>query len=96
MSGASPVSDTALLFVVVNVTSLSGCTPQPTPHPSQTAFFPVVHLSWDWDAATDLLDSESLRIGRGIPCSLHMGCPQLALDSGISLKALAQAWRRYQ
>lgn len=59
MSGASPVSDTALLFVVVNVTSLSGCTPQPTPHPSQTAFFPVVHLSWAWDAATDLLDSES-------------------------------------
>lgn len=37
VSGMSPVSDTAL-FIVVNVISLDGCTPQLTPSPSDCLF----------------------------------------------------------
>lgn len=36
-------------FIVLNVMSLSGCTPQLTPpqsSPSQITLFPVIHLSW--------------------------------------------------
>lgn len=101
VSGVSPMSDTAL-FIVVNVISSNGCTPQLTSSPSpqrpcsqyaSPGPHEVCHLIY---LTLSCKFQVSIRIRRDIPWSLHMYCPQFALDSGVSFKALAQAWVRCQ